>query len=58
MGNSYIKSGLYIDVCGEYIKELNREIKQVLKKISQKADVQIEESELEKVDLDETTVGN
>lgn len=52
------KSGLYIDVCGEYIKELNREIKQVLKKIPQKADIQIEESELEKVELDEAAVGN
>lgn len=26
------KSGLYIDVCEEYIKELNKEIKEVLKK--------------------------
>lgn len=27
------KSGLYIDVCEEYIKELNKEINQVYKKI-------------------------
>lgn len=31
------KSGLFIDVCSEYIKELNREIKQVIKKIPQKS---------------------
>ena len=35
------KSGLYIDVCTEYIKELNREIKQVIKKIPQKSGDQI-----------------
>lgn len=37
------KSGLYIDVCKEYIKELNREIKLVIKKIPQKSEIKIKE---------------
>lgn len=44
------KSVLFIDVCTEYIKELNREIKLVIKKIPQKEYIQIKDYDIEEVD--------
>ncbi|MBU3093824.1 hypothetical protein KPL35_17470 [Clostridium sp. CF011] len=38
--NGYNK-GLYIDVCTEYVKELNREINEVSNRVPQKSDIQI-----------------
>lgn len=48
--NKNYKSGLFIDVCTEYIKELNREIKQVKDKIPHKVNSAVEDDTLENVE--------
>ena len=40
------KKGLFVDVCTEYIKELNREINLVIKRVPSKSDVQIKYDDL------------